>query len=190
MLTTVDVRELYNRCSAEFATRVHAVDGRWDAPTPLPGWDVRALVNHLVNEERWTPPLFAGSTIEEVGSRFDGDLLGDDPVTTFDEASAAALAAVLADGTVEGTVHLSFGEYPGREYATQLAADHLVHAVDLARALGTDETLDPEAVAVLREWFDSMEQVYRDMGVIGPRVDVPAGAGPQAELLGMMGRTP
>jgi TIGR03086 family protein len=190
MLTTVDVREIYARCSAEFATRVHAVDGRWDAPTPLPGWNVRELVNHLVNEERWTPPLFAGSTTEEVGSRFDGDLLGDDPVRSFDEAAAEALAAVRADGALERSVHLSFGDHPGSEYAMQLAADHLVHAIDLARALGADETLDAEAVAAVREWFGPMEPVYRDIGVIGPRVEVPAGAGPQAELLGMMGRTP
>jgi uncharacterized protein (TIGR03086 family) len=188
--TAVDVQEIYARSSTAFGERVHAVDGRWNTPSPLPGWTVRQLVNHLVNEERWTPPIFAGSTIEEVGSRFDGDLLGDDPVGAFDSAAAEALAAIRADGALDRTVHLSFGDYPGREYATQLAADHLVHAVDLARALGVDETLDADTVAAVRDWFDSMEPIYREMGVIGPRVDVPAGAGPQAELLGMMGRTP
>jgi uncharacterized protein (TIGR03086 family) len=190
MLTTVDVREIYARCSAGFTERVHAVDGRWDAPTPLPGWDVRELVHHLVHEERWTPPLFAGATIEEVGGRLDGDLLGDDPVAAHDDAAAAALAAVRAEGAVEGTVHLSFGDHPGREYAMQLAADHLVHTWDLARALGTDETLDPEAVAAVLDWFGATEELYREMGVIGPRVEVPAGASPQAELLGRFGRTP
>jgi hypothetical protein len=35
-----------------------------------------------------------------------------------------------------------------------------------------------------------MESTYREIGVIGPRADVPDGAGAQAELLAMMGRTP
>lgn len=190
MLTTVDVREIYTRCSAGFAERVHAVDGRWDAPTVLPGWDVRELVNHLVNEERWTPELLGGARISDVGDRFDGDLLGADPVATFDEAEAVALAAVRADGAVEGTVHLSFGDHPAREYVLQLSADHLVHTWDLARALGADETLDADAVAAVLDWFGSTEDLYREMGVIGPRVEVPAGAGPQAVLLGRFGRTP
>jgi uncharacterized protein (TIGR03086 family) len=184
----MDVREIYAVCSAGFTERVHAVGDRWKDPTPLPGWDVRELVNHLVNEERWTPPLFGGSTIEEVGDRFDGDLLGDDPVSTVDEAAAAALAAVRAEGAVEGAVHLSFGDHPGREYAMQLAADHLVHTWDLARAIGADEKLDPQAVDAVLDWFGDTEVQYREMGVIGPRVEVPAGAGPQAQLLGRFGR--
>jgi uncharacterized protein (TIGR03086 family) len=190
MQTTVDVRELYARCSAEFGRRVRLIDGRWNAPTPLPGWDVRRLLHHLVEEEVWAPPLFAGQTIEEVGSRFEGDLLGDDPIRAFDDAATQAVAAIRAEGALERTVHLSFGDHPGREYAMQLAADHLVHAVDLARALGVDDTLDAETAAAVRDWFRSMESTYREIGAIGPRVDVPPGASAQAELLGMMGRTP
>jgi uncharacterized protein (TIGR03086 family) len=190
MRTTVDVQKIYEKCSAAFGERVHAVDGRWDTPSPLPGWTVRQLVNHLVNEERWTPPLLSGSTIEEVGSRFDGDLLGDDPVAAFDDAAAAALSALRAEGALEGTVHLSFGDHPTREYAMQLAADHLVHAWDLARAIGADQTLDADAVTAVRDWFEAMEATYRDMGVIGPRVEIPTDAGPQEQLLAMMGRTP
>jgi uncharacterized protein (TIGR03086 family) len=190
MLTAVDVRQIYARCSAEFGAQVHAVDGRWDTPTPLPGWTVRDLVRHIVEEERWAPPLFAGETIDEVGDRFAGDLLGDDPVSTFDDAAARALSAVFAEEAMDRVVHLSFGDHPGSEYALQLAADHLVHAVDLARALSADEAMDAEVVVAVREWFGPMEAVYREIGVIGPRVEVPAGAGAQAELLGMMGRTP
>src|SRR5688500_17994744 len=188
--TVTDTRETYARASAAFAERVHAIDDRWSAPTPLPGWDVRRLVQHLVEEECWTPPLLAGQTIAEVGDRFDGDLLGTEPLAAFDAAAGDALAAVRAEGSLERTVHLSFGDFPGREYVMQLAADHLVHAWDLARALGVDDTLDPDAVAAVREWFADQEDTYRAMGAIGPRVDVPASAGPQAQLLAAFGRTP
>ncbi|WP_338051931.1 TIGR03086 family metal-binding protein [Pseudonocardia acidicola] len=185
-----DIVELYRRASAEFGKRVHAVEGRWDAPTPCADWDVHTLVNHLVNEERWTPPLFAGARIEEVGDRFDGDLLGHDPVATWEQAAKEALEAIQAPGALSRTVHLSFGDHPGREYATQLAADHLIHAWDLARAVGADERLDPDAVDALLPWFGPMEDLYRQMGVIGPRRTVPEGAAPQDRLLAMFGRQP
>jgi uncharacterized protein (TIGR03086 family) len=190
MLIDSNVQEIYDRCAAEFAARVHAVGASWDRPTELPGWDVRDLVHHLVYEERWTPPMLAGSTMAEVGDRFEGDLLGDYPVTAFDEAAAEALAAVQADGVLERIVHLSFGDHPGLEYVMQLSADHLVHAVDLARALGVDETLEPEVTDAVLAWFEPMEDMYREYGVIGPRVEWAAGAGAQARLLGMMGRRP
>lgn len=184
----MDIREIYARASDGFAHRVHAVDERWDDPTPLPGWDVRELVHHLVHEQRWAVPLLFGATIEEVGARFDGELLGDDPVTAFDVAAAGALAAVRADDDLGRTVHLSFGDHPAGEYVMQLAADHLVHTWDLARALGTDETLDPDLVDAVGAWFGELEAVYREMGVIGPRVDVDGGA--QERLLGRFGRQP
>lgn len=186
----MDVREIYARCSAGFTERVRTIDRAWDAPTPLPGWDVRTLVHHLVHEEVWTPPLLGGATIEEVGDRFDGDLLGPDPIATLEEAAAAALAAVRADGVLERTVHLSFGDRPGREYVLQLSADHLVHTWDLARALGADERLDPEVCAAVLDWFRvDTEALYQRIGEIGPRVEVPGGDA-QAELLGRFGRTP
>lgn len=183
----MDAAEIYRRSAAEFGARVHAVGDRWDARTPCPDWGARELVNHLVNEERWTPPLLGGSTIAEVGDRFDGDLLGSDPVGTFDEAAAAALAAVERVD-LDGIVHLSFGDHPAREYVTQLAADHLVHAWDLARAVGADETLDAETVDAVLAWFGPTEHLYREIDVIGPRADIAADAGPQATLLAMFGR--
>ena len=142
------VAELFASSVAEFATRVHAVDGRWDQPPGAARAGPSAhLVRHIVEEEVWAPPLLAGSTVAEIGDRFAGDLLGDDPVAAFDAAADAALAAVREPGAMERTVHLSFGDHPASEYAMQLANDHLVHAWDLARALGVDDALDPDGGA-------------------------------------------
>jgi uncharacterized protein (TIGR03086 family) len=188
MLSTSEVRDVYERTSAGFLDRVHATGENWAAPTTRPGWDVRDLVNHVVNEERWATELFAGATITEIGHGLDGDLLGDDPVATVVRAGAAALAAVQTAGAVEGVVQLSSGEHPGREYTMQLAADHLIHTWDLARAVGADETLDADAVVAVLDWFEGTEALYREMGVIGPRIEVEAGAEPQELLLGRFGR--
>jgi uncharacterized protein (TIGR03086 family) len=187
---TVDVAELYRRASDDFAHHVALVGDRWEAATPCPGWDVRALVHHVVEEERWSPPLFAGDTIADVGDRLAGDLLGPDPVRAHAEAAAEAVVAVSAEGAMERTVHLSFGDVPGREYAMQLAADHLIHAWDLARALSATPRLDAGVVDAVRTWFRNNEDAYRGAGLIGPRGHLPEGAGPQEELLTMFGRTP
>src|SRR5688500_10596826 len=130
-VTNRDVLSLFRRATGEFATRAHGIGDRWTAPTPCAGWDIRMLVHHVVEEQRWAPPLLAGATIAEVGDRFAGDLLGADPVATLDEARHDALAAAQSPGALDRTVHLSFGDVAGSEYVMQLAADHLVHAWDL-----------------------------------------------------------
>jgi hypothetical protein len=70
-----------------------------------------------VGEDLWAPPLLAGSTIAEVGNRFDGDVLGADPRATWSAASAGAVRAVGEHGAMDWNVHLSFGDVPGRESA-------------------------------------------------------------------------
>ena len=187
---TMDIPDLHQRASGEFGRRLHMIgEAQWALPTPCSDWDVKALVHHLVDENLWTPPLMEGSTIAEVGGRFEGDVLGDDPKKAFDEAAAEAITAVHAEGAMERTVHLSFGDFPGREYTMQLFADHLIHAWDLARALGVDERLDPELVAALAEWFEPMEEAYRGAGAIGPRLPVADDADDQTVLLAKFGRS-
>jgi uncharacterized protein (TIGR03086 family) len=185
-----DASELHRRAVEAFGARVHAVrDDQWDLPTPCSAWSVRQLVNHLVYENRWTPPIFAGRTIAEVGDRFEGDLLGDDPKAAWDGSAKAAVDAVQEQGATERTVHLSSGDVPGSEYAMQLFADHLIHGWDLATAIGADGRLDPRLVDACARWFAANEEGYRSVGAIGPRPETPPDADTQTRLLAAFGRT-
>ena len=185
----MNVVELHHQAVDGFGSRVAAVtEEQWDQETELPGWDVRTLVNHLVNENKWTPPLLGGSRIEDVGDRFDGDLLGGDPHAAWKESAAEAKAAVTEEA-VERTVHLSFGDAPGSEYVMQLFADHLIHSWDLARAVDGDVGLDPELVAACAQWFSSVEDDYRKAGAIGEAAAIPPDADIQTALLARFGRT-
>ena len=187
----MDVVELHDRCVEEFQRRVRAVPAdRWSAPTPCSEWTVRELVNHLVYEERWAVPLMAGATMEEVGDRFAGDLLGDDPVATAAQAGREAQAAAAEPARQRRTVHLSFGDTPADEYARQLAADHLIHAWDLAAATGGDTRLPADLVDTVARWFPDNESNYRDGGWIAPPPDRDPGGDPQAALLIAFGRDP
>jgi len=180
---------MFRRAVAEFDARVHQIgDQDWQAATPDEEWNVRELVNHVVGEDLWAPPLLAGSTIAEVGDRFDGDVLGAEPKQAWNLASAAAVRAMEADGAMDRIVHLSFGDFPGRDYAMQMFADHLIHAWDLARAIGADERLDSALISSCATWFDSAEDAYRSAGVIAPRPPLPGDADALTVLLARFGR--
>ena len=186
------VTDLHRRSVESFIDRLQALDGpTWTDPTPCPDWDLRALVNHIVYEDLWTIPLMDGATVEEVGDRFDGDVLGADPLLSARAAAEAATMAA-ASGVVAGrTVHLSFGDTPAEEYAYQLAADHIIHGWDLAAATGGDRSIDPELVDALASWFPGVQDLYRASGATGePPADPASADDPQARLLLAFGRDP
>ena len=185
----MDVPEMFRQAVTEFDARVRQVgDHQWRAATPDEDWAVRDLVNHVVGEDLWAPLLLAGSTIAEVGDRFEGDVLGAEPEAAWAAASAQAVRAVEENGAMGRIVHLSFGDFPGSEYALQLFADHLIHAWDLARAIGADERLDTGLVASCANWFEAMEDAYRSAGAIAARPPVPGHADAQTLLLARFGR--
>ncbi len=183
----MDITELHRRAVENFATKVQQVsDDQWDQATPCTEWDVRTLVNHVVNEERWVKPLVDGKTIEDVGSSLDGDLLGDEPASAATAAAAESIGAFDEGVPRKVMVHLSFGDTPVDEYAMQMVADHLIHGWDLAAAAGLDRTMDPELVAEVSAWFALQEEAWRAAGAIGPRLDT--GGDPQSDLLAAFGR--
>jgi len=184
----VELITLHRRAVVHWAARVAAVkNDQWDAPTPCTEWSVHELVNHVVGEELWTVPLLRGATIQEVGSQFDGDVLGDDPRGTARAAADEAVAVVDAMVPGGGRVQLSYGEEDMGEYVRQLCADHLIHGWDLAAATGGDTSMDPELVAEVGAWFVEREAMYRGGGAIGPRAS--GGGDPRSGLLAAFGRT-
>lgn len=181
--------EQHARAAAEFGSRVHAIKAdQWEAPTPCPDWDVRALVNHLVNEQLWVPPLMSGATVADVGDALDGDLLGEDPVAAWDAATAAATAALTADGALSRVVHLSFEDVTGDVYAWQLIGDLAIHAWDLARAIGADETIDDDLAAEVIVKLTPDVATYAEYGLFAAPLEVAEGANAQTRLLALTGR--
>ena len=185
----MDLVRLFGRSCREFDRRVAEVGAdQWALDTPCTEWDVRTLVNHVAVEDLWVPPLLRGQTIEQVGDRFDGDQLADDPKAAWRAAHDDAVRAVGALPSAESTVHLSAGDFPASFYVTQLIFDHVVHAWDLATAIGADTRLDPELVEFSVDEFISQEESYRASGAIAERPAMPDGADAQTRLLAMFGR--
>jgi uncharacterized protein (TIGR03086 family) len=187
-----DLVEAHGRCGKGFADLVAGVGPQqWRGDTPCSEWDVRTLVHHLLYEQRWTTPLLEGQTIEQVGDRFEGDLMGED-VSSWPALVASAIeeahAAVSEPGALRSTVHLSFGDTPGEEYVTQLTADLAVHGWDLARATGQDDTIDPGAVALLLPWVEANAGLLAGSGMFGSPIPAGPDKPDQVRLLRMLGR--
>jgi uncharacterized protein (TIGR03086 family) len=189
---TDELVQLHGRCGQRFAALVTGVGpGQWHDGTPCSEWDVRTLVHHLLYEQYWVPPLFEGLGIEQVGDRFEGDLMGDDASAwpgLLASSIEQAHAAVAQPGALDRTVHLSFGDVPGREYATQLIVDLAIHGWDLAQATGQDATLDPDTVALLLTWTEANVELLAGSGMFGVRIDAVLGAPDDVRLLGLLGR--
>jgi uncharacterized protein (TIGR03086 family) len=183
-----DVKEFHRRALERFGQHVRAIrDDQWHDPTPCTEWDVRVLVNHLVYETLWMPPLLEGKTIAEVSDRLDGDLLGSDPKRAWDDAEHQARRAV-SGVDLERTVHVSYGNITAKAYVSEVMTDLAIHGWDLARAIGADETMDPEIVDALYARFKPREDRLKATGMFGPRVEPPPGADTQTQLLAVFGR--
>src|SRR6266581_8976501 len=160
----------------------------WTWSTPNDGWDVRALLNHIVAGNLWAAELGAGRTIAEVGARLDGDVLGADPVGAYDASAAVAAATFEAPGALEAPCAVSYGPVPGSVYAGHRFLDVLTHGWDLAVATGQDYALDPALMQACRRVIEPQLEAFRRAGALAPEVAVPADASAQTRFLALLGR--
>ena len=183
-----DARTLLPAAIDRFTARVHAVgDDRWDAPTPCASWSVADLVAHLCSEHLWAPHELAGTSMEEVGDRYDGDLLQGNPARAWDRAAARSRPRWPALAEHAPRVHTVFGWIPVGEYAEQMLLDLTVHEWDLARGAGLDERVDQDAVGRALAYLDGDPVMLTGTGLFAD--PVPARSGdPQDELLARLGR--
>jgi uncharacterized protein (TIGR03086 family) len=148
---------------------------------------VRDIIADHARDEAWVPDVLAGRTIDEVGDRHAGDLLGDDPVASYDRLNDLATAAVNRDLDPDKTVHLSYGDFPLAVYLEHISIYRAFQAWLIPKHLGIDYSLPTALVDVLWEQVLPQIDYLRSVGVFGPEVDVPAASGRETQLLGKTG---
>lgn len=179
--------ELHRRSHEEFARRLAAVTD-WSAPTPDSEWDTRALVRHVVSEQQLVPHLLSGMPLEEA-RRAVAPLDEDDLRSEWERYSPAALAA-WDEAPESGSVRLSRDTLTIDDYLREQVSDIAIHAWDLARATGTDETLHPDLVEAAWSIFEPQRDTLEASGLYASAVPVPEDAPLQVRLLALTGRNP
>ena len=191
--------EMFLSAQRAFADRVHAVrDDHWHQPTPDTDWDVAALVGHLIEENRWVPPLVHGHDFDAAAKIVEGTRslpadggVGGNLTQEWDEASVACADAVREDGALDRTAALSRGPTPVHEYITEMMFDHVVHAWDLETAIGYHgDPLPEDLVATVYEMAKPMAPMLAGSGLFADPVEVPDDASTLDKLLGLTGRDP
>ena len=178
----------YREVAGRFSDLVRGVpdDSTWARQSPVAEWTARDVVRHLVE---WFPGFLesgAGRTLPK------GPSVDEDPVAAW-QVMSDAVQELLDDPESEQVVlsnpHL--GEVPLPRAVSQFfTGDVFLHTWDLARATGQDERLDPERCARMLEGMQPLDEILRSSGQYGPKVEVPADADAQTQLLGFIGRDP
>ena len=177
----------HRRIAGAFTATVEGVAAEaWDNPAPPEGWVARDVVRHLVE---WLPAFLHGSTGITLPI---GPSVDDDPVGAW-RIQTDAVQGLLDDRATLEREH----EFPhigrmslGHAIDMIYTADVFLHRWDLARATGQNEMLDAHKCAEMLEGMLPMDEVLRQSGHYGPRVDVPDDADVQTKLLAFIGRTP
>jgi uncharacterized protein (TIGR03086 family) len=169
----------YDRASKWALSRIAGADGNLDAPTPCDDWDLRALLNHMLDTQRYFVGSARGEKVDPPSS-VPPDLIGDDPVADFERTRTEALTTFGEPGVMDQAapaVGIAF-------------ADQLLHGWDVATATGQDTTM-PEGLAEAA--YDTIHGRFTDEqreGTFKPEVPVDADASPQERLLAYTGRQP
>lgn len=164
--------------------------GQWSDPTPCGDWDVRTLVNHIVGGNLWAAELGAGKTIEAVGDRLDGDVLGDDPTAAYDTSAELAAAVFRRPGAMEAPCAVSYGPVPGAIYCGHRVMDVLIHGWDVATATRQDTNLPPDLVEACFEIVEPQAELLAGSGMFSTDVTAAPGSDRQTQLLAILGRRP
>jgi uncharacterized protein (TIGR03086 family) len=186
--------EMFLSAQRAFGDRVHAVGAdQWHLPTPNDEWDVTALLDHLIDKNRWLSPLAHGHDLAAAEKIVEGakTTAGDDRAKIWDDVSVASADTVKEDGVLERTASLSRGPTPMRDYLGEMIFDHYVHAWDLGRAIGySGAPLPAELAEPLYGMASGMADMLAASGLFHPPVEIGDDASTLDKLIALTGRDP
>jgi uncharacterized protein (TIGR03086 family) len=157
-----------------------------EMPTPCDEWTVHELIEHMCQGGQ----MIAGGLRDQAPPDETPDYLAEGPVAGWADA-AATLEAAATPEALAASHELPFGEVPGEVALSVITADHLTHAVDLARATGQEVEIDDElAEWALQTWQVVVPAEGRTGDGFAAVVPVPDDAPAVDRLLGYTGRQP
>ncbi len=162
-------------------------DEHLELETPCEGWNVQALISHVVLGDAAIPLLFDGEALPGTMT-IDTSILGPNPVATWRGTALSAIEAFRRPGAMEQIVKHPIGDRPGSVVARFRMIDQLGHAWDLATAIGVEVEI-PEALAdAALDFLYPMLDQLKGSKVFGPPIAPPEDSSAMLRFLGLLGR--
>jgi uncharacterized protein (TIGR03086 family) len=155
-------------------------------PTPCSEWNVRDILNHILDGDLLVIAWIQGETPPE-----DRSYLGPDPQTVILERLAACYALVAAQaGDLERIITPRMGPMSVDAVAARRIDDLVAHLWDLAVATGQPVDYDPELVeSVLAHYRERLDGLPREGKPVDEPQPVPDGATAADRLAAYLGRS-
>ena len=184
-----DVVERYVAALATFGEAVRDVaDHEWDLPTPASDWTVLQVVAHVVFGEAQLPATLAGELTHTQRS-FSVELLGPQPLTSWRGTALRAIEAAREPGVAERRLDLDLGSTTGAILLGHRVTDNVVHAWDIAVAVGRPRPVDDGVAEWLLDfWLPIAGQLVGNEFYAAPVEPASSAAGDR--LIALLGRTP
>jgi uncharacterized protein (TIGR03086 family) len=175
----MDLLDLFERGTEWTASKLPGAADQLGQPSPCESWDVRALLNHMIDTQQY----FAATARGEHASLPQPSppaLIGHDPVAAYGQTRYDTLRAYRAPGALEKT-----GPSLGIAFV-----DQLVHGWDLAKATGQDATIPDDLAGAAFVMINGQLTDDRRGASFKPAIEVPGSAAAQDKLLAYTGRQP
>ena len=196
---TDDIGKSYTAACEQAARVIQGIRAdQLNASTPCPGWDTRALLNHLVGSSLMMATCGRGGRIEGATSGPEavaamGDLVGDNPATVYASATSEAQSVFSDTEALKRVWTLPFGDVPGAVALQIHLMETVGHTWDLATATDQLDALDPDlAVAALQAAQNIVSPAFRNEkgDPFAAEVEAPSGAPAYDRLAAFLGRKP
>jgi uncharacterized protein (TIGR03086 family) len=174
-----DMLQQYDRANEWTRSKIAAAVEHMRDPSDCAPWDVRTLLNHMLESQRYFAASAAGKKGDRPGQQ-PADTLGIDPLAEFTAVHRKAHDAFAAGGG-NGTAAPLLGI---------AMADTLLHGWDLAISTGQDATMPADLAERALERIHGRFTDEQRRGVFKPEIPVPDGASAQDKLLAYTGRPP
>lgn len=163
-------------------------------PTPCADWNLTELLDHMTVQNHGFAAAAGNGSDEAVWTT---GAYRHDPVSDYVMSAAAVTAAFAVSDVIDRPFSLPElsreQTFPGSQAITMHLVDSLVHAWDVARAVG--HNIDPgqellDQTLHIAEQVPDSEDRRQSSAHFGPRVALPANASDLDRVLTLFGRSP
>ena len=194
MLTNIVAHDA-NAVRASIAVVDHVKATDLTNATPCAGWNLTDLLTHMAAQHRGFAAAARGNGADlEAWSNLP---LGPDPVAEYRNSAAQVLAAFAEDGVLERAFAIpevnADAEFPADIAIAMHTVDYLVHAWDVARAIGVEFTADIDAVRAVTPLVAMIPDDASRLATgaaFAPAVPSAPGASEFEVMLAVLGRDP